>query len=211
MKKTFKNHPFKVGDRVYHPVYGWQEVIEVFSDSLVAVNDLGAKLIFRTPEILSFTEYEINSNWERPFKDGDIIKITTTCFGDVAYLIAILNRSKIGCGNEAINHYVGLNFIKKISYNSFGYHPTEGDTISLATEAEKQELFDALAKKGKRWNAEKKVIEDIDDLTVQNIDIALRLCDVDLSKNLIEKILKVIKEVEQKGGNFSLKDAAKIR
>lgn len=31
----------------------------------------------------------------------------------------------------------------------------------LATEAEKQRLFDALAKNGKRWNAEKKCIEDL--------------------------------------------------
>lgn len=31
----------------------------------------------------------------------------------------------------------------------------------LATEAEKQRLFDALAKQGKRWNAEKKCIEDL--------------------------------------------------
>ena len=30
-----------------------------------------------------------------------------------------------------------------------------------ATEEEKQRLFDAMAKKGKRWNAEKKVVEDI--------------------------------------------------
>lgn len=30
-----------------------------------------------------------------------------------------------------------------------------------ATEAEKQRLFDALAKQGKRWNAEKKQIEDL--------------------------------------------------
>ena len=30
-----------------------------------------------------------------------------------------------------------------------------------ATEDEKQRLFDAMAKEGKRWNAEKKVVEDI--------------------------------------------------
>ena len=30
-----------------------------------------------------------------------------------------------------------------------------------ATEAEKQRLFDALAKQGKRWNAEKKCVEDL--------------------------------------------------
>ena len=34
-------------------------------------------------------------------------------------------------------------------------------TIRPATEDEKQQLFDALAKEGKRWNAEKKVVEDI--------------------------------------------------
>ena len=33
--------------------------------------------------------------------------------------------------------------------------------IRIATEGEKQKLFDAMAKKGKRWNAEKKVVEDI--------------------------------------------------
>ena len=35
------------------------------------------------------------------------------------------------------------------------------DTLRLATEDEKKKLFDALSIKGKRWNAEKKCIEDI--------------------------------------------------
>ena len=35
------------------------------------------------------------------------------------------------------------------------------DTMRPATEEEKQRLFDALAKKGKRWNAEEKRIEDL--------------------------------------------------
>lgn len=35
------------------------------------------------------------------------------------------------------------------------------DKLRLATEAEKQELLDALAKEGKRWNAEKLCVEDI--------------------------------------------------
>lgn len=34
-------------------------------------------------------------------------------------------------------------------------------TIRPATDEEKQKLFDAMAKQGKRWNAEKKVVEDI--------------------------------------------------
>lgn len=36
---------------------------------------------------------------------------------------------------------------------TYDYHP--------ATDAEKRRLFDALAKQGKRWNAEKKCIEDL--------------------------------------------------
>jgi hypothetical protein len=39
--------------------------------------------------------------------------------------------------------------------------PTSSGIKRHATEEEKQKLLDALAKKGKRWNAEKKCIEDI--------------------------------------------------
>ena len=37
----------------------------------------------------------------------------------------------------------------------------KGSVVRYATEEEKTKLFNALTKKGKRWNAEKKVIEDI--------------------------------------------------
>lgn len=52
-------------------------------------------------------------------------------------------------------------------YNEFGYVVINDDEISdmpysHATPEEAQELFDALAKGGKRWNAEKMQIEDID-------------------------------------------------
>ena len=33
--------------------------------------------------------------------------------------------------------------------------------IRPATEEERKKLFDAMAKEGKRWNAEKKVVEDV--------------------------------------------------
>ena len=42
----------------------------------------------------------------------------------------------------------------------YGEHFTS-PTFRLATDSEKQQLFNALAKEGKRWNAEKKCIEDI--------------------------------------------------
>lgn len=40
-------------------------------------------------------------------------------------------------------------------------YPKAMKIIRPATEDEKQKLFDAMAKEGKRWNAEKKVVEDI--------------------------------------------------
>ena len=40
-------------------------------------------------------------------------------------------------------------------------YPLNMEVIRPATEEEKQRLFDAMAKEGKRWNAEKKVVEDI--------------------------------------------------
>ena len=43
----------------------------------------------------------------------------------------------------------------------WGYETFTHDYMRPATDSEKQRLFDALAKKGKRWNAEEKRIEDL--------------------------------------------------
>ena len=40
-------------------------------------------------------------------------------------------------------------------------HNLAMNIVRPATDEEKQRLFDAMAKKGMRWNAEKKVVEDI--------------------------------------------------
>lgn len=48
---------------------------------------------------------------------------------------------------------IGLDFDKE------GFWPDGGD-FRLATESEKKELIDALAEVGKRWNADKKCVED---------------------------------------------------
>ena len=57
------------------------------------------------------------------------------------------------------------------------YWRDKGD-FRHATEAEKQELLDALAKEGKRWNAEKKCIEDIPKCKFKKGDKVL-ICDND--------------------------------
>lgn len=50
---------------------------------------------------------------------------------------------------------------KTVSELHFDDHCTAQEFLRPATEAEKQRLFDALAEQGKRWNTEKKCIEDL--------------------------------------------------
>ena len=52
---------------------------------------------------------------------------------------------------------------------TYEYHPADGK--------EKQALFDALAKNGKRWNAEKKVIEDIEPESDEPVDVQKMIAD----------------------------------
>ena len=94
---------------------------------------------------------EVTIGFEQEYvpKDGDIV----SCNGVVA-IYAGTN------GTGGIMTYAALHeqrlqtvFCKKGCGFTFEYRP--------ATEAEKQSLFDALAKQGKRWNAEKKCIEDL--------------------------------------------------
>lgn len=110
------------------------------------------------------TEFEPKDGKYEP-KDGDIIAYKYNC-------------------SDTNNNYSNLNigiFHKSCGCNSYGdrihkdYVTIGGDTGKLmfgeetfvhdymrpATEEEKQRLFDALAKEGKRWNAEKKCIESL--------------------------------------------------
>ena len=94
---------------------------------------------------------EVTVGFEKKYvpKDGDVV----SCNGVVA-IYAGTN------GTGGIKTYAALHEQRLQTVVSergwgctFEYRP--------ATEAEKQRLFDALAKHGKRWNAEKKCIEDL--------------------------------------------------
>lgn len=91
-------------------------------------------------------EQKKEEKW-RP-KDGDIVTGRT---GTIA-IYAGTNE------HEAIITYAGLNMHLTLRKGpgwgyTYDYRP--------ATEEEKQRLFDALAKEGMQWNAEKKCIEDL--------------------------------------------------
>lgn len=95
---------------------------------------------------------EVTVNMEQKYvpKDGDIV---TSSRGVIA-IYAGTNETG-GIMTYAALHEQHLQTV--ISERGWGYTKN----FSPATEAEKQRLFDALAKQGKRWNAEKKQIEDL--------------------------------------------------
>lgn len=88
------------------------------------------------------------------FKDGDILscdedtytKHTTLIFhknGDIREsIVSLIRHKKLVEGNEPIDDF----FLSRLYY---------------AREDEKKELFDALAKEGKQWDSEKKMIVDL--------------------------------------------------
>lgn len=78
-------------------------------------------------------------------KDGDIISFGTCGIG-------IFKKY------DSIGHEEYVTYVDDLLFNETGWL---NDNVRPATEEEKQCLFDALAKKGKRWNAETKQIEDL--------------------------------------------------
>lgn len=89
--------------------------------------------------------------------DGDIVVVDKNKEMNLAKIIAIYNDGDILLG---FNSYAYLNVsLEKLNFCSEVL--ACGRTPRLATEEEKQQLFDALAKKGKRWNPDTKQIEDL--------------------------------------------------
>lgn len=78
-------------------------------------------------------------------KDGDIIAFGTRRIG-------------IFKAYDSIGHEEYATYVDELHFNESGWR---NDNMRPANEEEKQRLFDALAKEGKRWNAETKQIEDL--------------------------------------------------
>lgn len=95
------------------------------------------------------------TTWEgfhRPFDDGDIV---ATEHGLFIGIVRVKN-------NMQVNAYCSINYSGRFEINStYGFE-------RIATEEEKQKLFDAIKANGYRWNAETKTLEK---LTEQKFDI----------------------------------------
>lgn len=92
------------------------------------------------------------------FKDGDIVFAD---FGNTQDIFIVSGKTNL---SEGYYSFIVLN-LNSTKALSLGYKTSffkeNLNTIRLATEEEKKQLFDALEKEGKAWDAEKKQIVDI--------------------------------------------------
>lgn len=112
---------------------------------------LGGKLNLKTLEV----EKE-----QIEFKDGDIIvtdAIRSLCYSKCIFIL----KGDLSTNENQANSYVFYNVENNfVDFNILDTRIRDRN-IRIATDEDKKELFTALARKGKTWNAEKKVVEDI--------------------------------------------------
>lgn len=111
---------------------------------------LGGKLNLETLEIEKQLE----------FKDGDIVvtdAVPSLCYSKCIFIL----KGDLNTNENSANSYVFFN----INNNRISFDVLDTAiryrNIHLATDSEKQQLFDAFAKKGKTWDSEKKAIVDL--------------------------------------------------
>lgn len=94
------------------------------------------------------------------FKDGDIVvtdAVPSMCYSKCIFIL----KGDLNTGDSCANSYIFYN----INNNDFYFDVLDMEirdrNIHLATDSEKRQLFDAIEKDGKAWDAEKKQIVDI--------------------------------------------------
>lgn len=109
---------------------------------------LGGKLNLETFEI---------EKTQPEFKDGDILSNPSTALPkNHIFIFSKFNKYK------DFEHHVALTASGDITIpTSHGTWCRKDSGVKYATEEEKQQLFEALAKEGKAWDAEKKAIVDL--------------------------------------------------
>lgn len=90
------------------------------------------------------------------FKDGDIVCMMDR-FDNYRFIFIYRNEDD---ENFYYHAHITRNGFVNLGENEYLSKP-RNYSIHLATDLEKQQLFDALAKKGKAWDAEKKMIVDL--------------------------------------------------
>ena len=89
------------------------------------------------------------------FKDGDILTcLPTSLCNSSTFIFKMYNL-------HGYLYYAAIGGVEKLYISTGNTWCGKNEVVRYATEKEKTKLFDSLAKEGKRWNAEKKVIENI--------------------------------------------------
>lgn len=108
--------------------------------------------------VTRYEKPEVNVEEKFQPKDGDILYGNSLTENIVIYKGT--NERGAILSYAVMTTFLGVDKVSVFQTPSTGYGLTK-DYIRPATEAEKLRLFDALAKEGKRWNAEKKQIENL--------------------------------------------------
>lgn len=91
------------------------------------------------------------------FKDGDIVSTPSSFFeGNYVFIFK-------GYDNQnSLGYYVAVdNALDNLYFSDSSPWCSKDEAVRYATEEEKQQLFEVLAKEGKAWDAEKKAIVDL--------------------------------------------------
>ena len=124
--------------------YKWEKetkdfVIDKYIKEVERVNN--AKLNLKTLELKVVKKPE--------FKDGDIVSVIDTYGNIITCIVKNIDEDK-----DRLNYYAS-------NYHINDWLSTGGKVICPASDSEKQQLFNAIKREGKRWNPETKQLEDL--------------------------------------------------
>lgn len=127
----------------------------LFIDGNGVITTQDDMLWFKSRPNKEITAEEILSiQLDKEFKDGDIVSVSeSSIFNSVIF---IYNKKINGRLFSHISYYRNL---RRVELNNDMVDM--GECMNYANNEEQQILFDALEKEGKRWNDEKKVVENI--------------------------------------------------
>ena len=65
--------------------------------------------------------------------------------------------------------------------------------------------------KNSRAMAKSKKPKPIDSVTVENLDVALRMCNIEIHKAILDKIIDIIEVIEDKKESVSMRDITRLQ